>query len=179
MNKEKDFFKTCFNTVAGLEVKNESQAIAKEVVLSEIENLQQENKILRENAENNDKVFDKVNWENMLLKKKYLNAVADYETTMSELQELKKQVEEYQEELEKADSITQSCIFNGKKESEISYRKCLNMLEKHKNQQKEFINYLENEIKSSLALDTINKQTAMHIYSTTLRKYKSIIGDDK
>ena len=33
------------------------------------EQLQQENKILRENAENNDKVVDKVNWENMLLKK--------------------------------------------------------------------------------------------------------------
>ena len=30
--------------------------------------LQQENKILKENAENNDKVVDKVNWENMLLK---------------------------------------------------------------------------------------------------------------
>ena len=33
------------------------------------EELQQENKILRENAENNDKVVDNVNWENMLLKK--------------------------------------------------------------------------------------------------------------
>ena len=42
MNEEKDFFKTCFNTVAGLEVKNESQAIAKEVVLSEIETLEQQ-----------------------------------------------------------------------------------------------------------------------------------------
>ena len=31
--------------------------------------LQEENKILKENAENNDKVVDKVNWENMLLKK--------------------------------------------------------------------------------------------------------------
>ena len=31
--------------------------------------LQQENKILKENAENNDKLVDKVNWENMLLKK--------------------------------------------------------------------------------------------------------------
>ena len=31
--------------------------------------LQQENKILKENEENNDKVVDKVNWENMLLKK--------------------------------------------------------------------------------------------------------------
>ena len=34
-----------------------------------INQLQQENKILKENAENNDKVVDKVNWENMLLKK--------------------------------------------------------------------------------------------------------------
>lgn len=48
MNEEKDFFKTCFNTVAGLEVKNESQAIAKEIVLSEIENLQEENKKYKE-----------------------------------------------------------------------------------------------------------------------------------
>ena len=31
--------------------------------------LQQENKILKENAENNDKVVDKVNWGNQLLKK--------------------------------------------------------------------------------------------------------------
>lgn len=51
MNKEKDFFKTCFNTVAGLEVKNESEAIAKEVVLSEIKNLEQENKQLKEEIE--------------------------------------------------------------------------------------------------------------------------------
>lgn len=38
-------------------------------VIERIENLQQENKILKENAENNDKVVDKVNWENQLLKK--------------------------------------------------------------------------------------------------------------
>ena len=31
--------------------------------------LEKENKILKENAEHNDKVVDKVNWENMLLKK--------------------------------------------------------------------------------------------------------------
>ena len=34
-----------------------------------IKQLQQENKILKENAEHNDKVVDKVNWKNMLLKK--------------------------------------------------------------------------------------------------------------
>ena len=64
-----------------------------------------------------------------------------------ENQELKKQLEEYKNELGKADSITQSCIFNGKKESEISYRKCLNILDKKETQQKEFIKYLEDEIK--------------------------------
>lgn len=39
--KDKDFFKQCFDTVAGLNVENESQAIAKEVVLNEIEDLEQ------------------------------------------------------------------------------------------------------------------------------------------
>ena len=48
MSEEKDFFKTCFNRVAGLEVKNESQAIAKEVVLSEIETLKQQCKKQKE-----------------------------------------------------------------------------------------------------------------------------------
>ena len=154
MNKEKDFFKTCFNTVAGLEVKNESQAIAKEVVLSEIENLQQENKqlkeqllvtktneetfrlemenitqtlgldedtifddvktyarslkenkILRENAENNDKVVDKVNWENMLLKKEN-----------KQLKEEKRKVRDY---------INKHCV-NEKISKEVGY-KCYTM----------------------------------------------------
>lgn len=45
-----------------------------------------------------------------------------------------------------------------------------------KTQQKEFIKFLEDGIKSSSTLDTINKQTAMYIYSTTLRKYRSITG---
>lgn len=61
MNKEKDFFKTCFNTVAGLEVKNESQAIAKEVVLSEIETLEQQCKKQKE-------VIDKATNELFILK---------------------------------------------------------------------------------------------------------------
>ena len=39
------------------------------VVDKSYEQLQQENKILKENAEHNDKVVDKVNWENQLLKK--------------------------------------------------------------------------------------------------------------
>lgn len=41
MNKKEDFFERCIGIVAGLEVENEAQAIAKEVVLDEVENLQQ------------------------------------------------------------------------------------------------------------------------------------------
>lgn len=37
-------------------------------LFNEMINWKEENKILKENAENNDKVVDKVNWENMLLK---------------------------------------------------------------------------------------------------------------
>ena len=49
------------------------------VLEQENQSLKKENKILRENAEHNDKVVDKYWWENQLLKKKYENAVADYE----------------------------------------------------------------------------------------------------
>ena len=36
------------------------------------------------------------------------------------------------EELQKADSITQSCIFEGKEESTINFRECLNKLKLYK-----------------------------------------------
>ncbi len=39
------------------------------MLLIDINNLVKENKVLKENAENNDKVVDKTNWENQLLKK--------------------------------------------------------------------------------------------------------------
>lgn len=59
-----------------------------------IEQLEKENKILKENAEHNDKVVDKANWENMLLKTtinesitliKQLKGSARYERCMYEL----------------------------------------------------------------------------------------------
>ena len=51
---------------------------------------------------------------------------------LEENKRLKKEIKEYQEELSKADSITQSCIFDGAKESAISYRECLNELDRYK-----------------------------------------------
>ena len=46
-------------------------------LLNYCEKLEKENKILRENAEHNDKVVDKVNWENRLLKDK-INKATKY-----------------------------------------------------------------------------------------------------
>ena len=108
----------------------------------------------------------------------------EMENWREEAKELKKQVEEYQQELEKADSITQSCIFNGKEESKISFRKCLNILDKKETQQKEFIEYLENEIKTT-KIKYGNKLTekgyidiaiTVRAYQYILQKYKSTIG---
>ena len=61
------------------------------------------------------------------------------------VEQLEKEVNEYQKELEKADSITQSCIFQGKQESKISFRNCLNRLEQLENIRKEAIDYVKND----------------------------------
>lgn len=91
------------------------------------------------------------------------NVIADKLLLQKENQELKKLLEEINKMIEK-------CGFVNIEQVMLNYCGLLS-------QQKEFIKYLEDEIKSSSALDTINKQTAMYIYSTTLKKCKEIIGD--
>lgn len=114
-----------------------------------IKQLQQVNKILKENAEHNDKVVDKVNWENMLLKK--------------ENQELKKRLEIYEIEGYKQDEELNKMSFD---------------IRKYKIQQKEFIKYLEDEIQSCEAVSDLlfNSNKEMKVYEEILKKYKSIIG---
>lgn len=46
--------------------------------------------------------------------------------------ELQQENKQLKEELQKADSITQSCIFEGKEESAINFRECLNKLDLYK-----------------------------------------------
>ena len=184
--------------------------IPKEVVEKPIEmaniiiELQQENKILKENAKNNDKVVDKVNWENMLLKKenkqlkqKYENAVADYETTMFEKEQLNSLVNSCQEEirqlkkqLEEANKKLYLCTpeipqnIHGKY---VSYVDLVNeMYELKKQQQQEFINYLEDEIKfhknrdSYMVADILGSydlnDIKLKLLKEILQKYKEIIG---
>lgn len=88
---------------------------------------------------------------------------------IKENQKLKKQLEQYQEEV---------CILDMRTDENIKY----------KNQQKEFIKWLEkkqsflrDEI-SELTLDMCNtdfQDIKTEVYEKVLQKYKSIIGDDK
>ena len=116
-----------------------------------------ENKILRENAEHNDKVVDKVNWENMLLKK--------------ENQELKKQLEENKDKI------------NWYENFEIN--KTIDKLRlKHNTQQKEFIEYMNKTIEELECDDVDDEEMKGYLiqrigtFKEILQKYKDIIGDD-
>lgn len=107
--------------------------------------------------------------ENQELKEKYENAVADYETTMFEKEQLKKQVEETEKCLKDMFHIN---IENDKE------------LEKAKTQQKEFIKYLEDYINSlkkeygNYVNDNYSEEYGRyHTAKEILQKYKSIIGD--
>ena len=111
--------------------------------------------------------FNELLKENQELKQKYLNAVSDYETTMSELQELKKQVEE-KENI--ACDWKDSCLENAGK---------IEILE---SQQKEFIEYMTKTIEKLECDDVDDEEMKGYLiqridtFKEILRKYKSIIG---
>lgn len=109
--------------------------------------------------------------ENQELKQKYLNAVADYETTMTENKKLKRQVE--------------NTITSYTEEHNLRHNSDLK-LDVLETQQKEFIKYLEDEInKWNYNYDSYNYEyeveepTAEELANKILQKYKRIIGDDK
>ena len=109
---------------------------------------------------------------------------ADCQTVKSllkENQELKKQLEEYKKDIEDLDNQNQRAFEN----MQLNQLKVCNMIK----QQKEFIKYLEDEIKRinpkdldiselNLRLDDI-KFTQYLIYKEILQKYKETIGGNK
>ena len=107
--------------------------------------LEKENKILRENAEHNDKVVDKVYWEN---------------------QKLKEQVDCLRRSIERKEET----IIDLQNERVPYTNEYVAKLEK---QQKEFIDYLENE-KNIYPYD-ISDYTYEDIINTILSKYEDII----
>ena len=96
--------------------------------------------------------FNELLKENQELKQKYLNAVSDYETTMAEKNELKKQLKEYKR---------------------LGFKHLNDKCNKLENQQKEFIYYLEDESKEIYRDGGLRQ----NIFRQILQRYKSIIGD--
>lgn len=122
--------------------------------------------------------------ENQELKKKYENAVADYETTMFEKEQLKKQVEENKDNY--------NCLLKQKEQFEYIMSKQVD----YQGRQKEFINYLEDKIYSIEPkgtginynceydseedyINAMKEQSKLNTLKEILSKYKEIIGDDK
>lgn len=174
-------------------------------LLSYSKNLQQENQELKKQycertdcsgRLGNSKKVEQLIKENQELKKKYENAVVDYETTMFEkeqsnslvnscqekIRQLKKQLEENQNPLKgifaqvNDDTLLRDC---GNMNAEIN---------ELKNQQKEFIEYLENEkdrlakevsqtYEDSLYKTRLVNEDIFNEVDTILSKYKEIIGD--
>lgn len=80
-------------------------------LFNEMVNWKEENKILKENAENNDKVVDKVNWENMLLKKENKQLQEELECTIGIVEhnriisEKNKEIHQLKDKLSKIETL--------------------------------------------------------------------------
>ena len=100
-----------------------------------------------------------------------------YYIKSEELNEYTKQLEYQNKELKKQVEETDRKLFFTKNELDMRQKSIDNKL----NQQKEFIKYLEDEIKScELICDLIfNRNKEMKIYKEILQKYKKIIGGKK
>ncbi len=96
--------------------------------------------------------------ENEELKQKYENAVADYETTMAEKEQLKKQLKDKTEDY---------------KRMKDNFDSKVDVLTEIDTQRKEFIKYLEDKIN----FYKINTQGySMDLFEEILQKYKRITG---
>ena len=149
--------------------------------------------VIRRQAE----AIDMLEKENKELNQKYLNAVADYETTMfekgqlnslvnscqEEIRQLKKQLEEYQlQNIDlRADIMIQKKAFPNKLIKDKTFYDLYDMptYEDLLNQQKEFINYINTYIELLKDKPDLVEEGQKDVLEEILQKYKSIIGDVK
>lgn len=139
-----------------------------------------ENKILKENSYHNDKVVDKVNWENQLLKKQIaildktniqlMSKLDRYDAIVDERDELKKQLTTYQ-------ILHRDC--------KVDNLKNISKIEEKENQQKEFVKCLEDKLRiANEVLDNPEEDEDTRGYALArkfmleeiLSKYQEIIG---
>ena len=128
--------------------------------------------------------FNELLKENQELKQKYLNAVSDYETTMAEKNELNSLVNSCQEEIRQLKKqLTTYQILH--RDCKVNNLKNISKIEEMENQQKEFIEYMNKTIEELECDDFDNEEMKCYLiqridtFKEILRKYKSIIGDDK
>ena len=120
------------------------------------------------------------------LKKQYENAVADYETTMFEKEQLNSLVNSCQKEIRQLKKQVEenkdnyNCLLKQKEQFEYIMSKQVD----YQGQQKEFIKYLEDLIKqnetvvevSKYGLPKICSKLLIDFYKEILQEFKSIIG---
>ena len=110
--------------------------------------------------------------QNKELKQKYLNAVADYETTMFEKEQLNSLVNSCQEEIRQLKKQVNKGLYNVCLPYQTGYN---NAIKDKETQQKEFIKWLEDESKEVYRDGWLRQ----NIFKQVLQKYKEIMGDDK
>ena len=120
------------------------------------------------------------------LKEKYLNAVADYETTMFEKEQLNSLVNSCQEEIRRLkkqlEEYKHKGLYNTCLPYSTGYKKAIKEKE---NQQKEFIEYMNKTIEELECDDVDDEEMKCYLiqiidtFKEILSKYKEIIGDDK
>ena len=120
--------------------------------------------------------------ENKELNKKYLNAVADYETTMSEKEQLNSLVNSCQEEIIQLKKQVETYEIEGYKQNEELNKMSFD-IRKYKIQQKEFIKYMNGIIEDLETEDVDDEEMKGYLiqridtFKEILSKYKSIIGE--
>lgn len=142
-----------------------------------------------------DNYFKKVYLENQELKKKYENAVVDYETTMFEKEQLNSLVNSCQEKIRQLKKQLEeskdnyNCLLKQKEQFEYIMSKQVD----YQGQKKEFINYLEDKIYDIEPKGTginynceydseedyvmaMQEQSRLNTLKEILQKYKEIIG---
>ena len=108
--------------------------------------------------------------ENQQLKQKYENAVADYETTMFEKEQLNSLVNSCQEKIRQLKKQLEDKYEKvGTLTGELLYEENTKLI----NQQKEFVNYLKDESKEVYRDGGLRQ----NIFRQILQKYKEIIEE--
>ena len=124
--------------------------------------------------------------QNKELNQKYVNAVADYEKTMFEKEQLNSLVNSCQEEIRQLKNQLEENKDKINWYENFEINKTIDKLRiKHNNQQKEFIKYMNKTIEELERDDVDDEEMKGYLvqridtFKEILRKYKSIIGDDK